>query len=138
LTFYVEIDPGKLFTWREKIPPASPQGTTLRQLDGGLEIIRYRKHEPIHFDQLMPEELVWKTGKRWGSKFLANWTLDRYVTWIAAQVQQLGWPAEAGVHRSIDIRERAAVGYSRGKLVYNIRLVADGRYVHAYPVGEND
>jgi hypothetical protein len=40
----------------------------------------------------MPEDkLAQRTGKKWGSKFTAAWTLERLTAWLAEQLAAAGW-----------------------------------------------
>lgn len=53
---------------------------------------------------------------------------------IARRVQAAGWRAGSSAGFRLDARLRQPVGYVAGRLVHTIRIVSDGRYVHAYPV----
>ena len=110
---------------------------TLEILPGGLEIVRSIKHEPISLARTSKRKLLAKTDKHAGSKFLPQWTLWRYVHWTAAQVAQLGWTRETGI-ASYDVLMDEVIGVSHGQYVRTIRIVSDGRYVHAYPVREHE
>lgn len=105
----------------------------LRTLPGGLVIVRCMKHEPCDLSQLSREQLRQRTSKVYGSKFTAEWTLDRYAQWITDRVVQLGWTLQTGPAED-DLHSDRPVGVSAGNLVHTIHLVSDGRYLHAYPV----
>lgn len=98
-------------------------------LENGLVLVRRRKHEPIDFESA--DDLAKQTDKRSGSKFLPDWTLQAYVEWLAEEARRL--PREP---QSRTIVMDRAVGYSNGRKVDKIRIVSDGHYVHAYPVGD--
>ncbi len=59
----------------------------LKRLDSGMEITRATKHEPIDIAHLSPVELRQQTDDRHGSKFLTDWTLERLVQWLEAQIE---------------------------------------------------
>lgn len=104
----------------------------LEILPNGLEIIRRRKHEPIEFDGLSRQQMKFLTDKVHGSKFAGNWLLVDYVDWVAHAIGVLGWtpatgPADHG------FAEGRIVGICKGEPVHTIRIVSDGRNVHAYP-----
>lgn len=106
---------------------------TLRRLDSGMEITRATKHEPIEFAALTREQLRTQTDDRNGSKFLADWTLNRLVDWLADEVTRRGWRFPPGVRERVSVRLDSPVGYVRGQLVRTITITASGRWVHAYP-----
>ncbi|MGD0770216.1 MAG: hypothetical protein ABSB42_18695 [Tepidisphaeraceae bacterium] len=108
-------------------------GLPLKVLAGGLVIVRRKKHEPIDLAGLTAEKIVERTSKRSGSKFTARWDLMRYANWIEARTGELHWTAKTGPV-AMDTPFDEVVGISRGKEVYTIRLVSDGRHLHAYPV----
>ncbi len=107
-------------------------GGTLRRLPSGLEIVRRRKHEPIDLDGLPRSERVRLTGKRFGSKFVGAWSLGRLTDWIAQEVEAQGW--SAGLPQQVDVHFNEAVGVVGGEFTSTIRIMSDGRYVHAFPV----
>ena len=111
-----------------------PDGGTLQVLKSGLEVVRRTKHEPVDFAKLSRAELERRTDKRDGSKFLADWNLDRLVDWIENAAGELGWVAQPFEPDKHDFRFEVPVGYFRGKKVHTIRIVKDGRCIHAYPV----
>jgi len=106
---------------------------TLRRLDTGMEIVRATKHEPIDFDALSRAELFGKTTPRNGSKFLAEWTLERLVNWTEEQIRVHDWRFPPGVQERIRIALDRPVGYAAGKLVSTITVMASGRWVHVFP-----
>ena len=108
-------------------------GAQLKALANGLIVVRRKKHEAIDLSGLAAMELVKRSSKVSGSKFAADWNLKRCVDWIEKQTVELGWTSESGA-KTEDVSFEEAVGISRGKKVYTIRLVSDGRHVHAYPV----
>lgn len=107
-------------------------GGTLRRLPTGLEIVRRQKHEPINLVTLPRSERVRLTGKRFGSKFLSEWGLERLTDWIASEVESRGWTD--GVSQQADVRFDGPVGVASGEPASTIRIMSDGRYVHAFPV----
>jgi hypothetical protein len=109
-------------------------GGTLMTLPSGLQIVRRRKHEPVDFAELDYPDLVRLSDPRHGSKFLDDWGLERLTQWIAAEVRAAGWRLEPAVSRTMERRFKSPVGVCEGKKVYTIRIVCDGRYVHAYPI----
>lgn len=107
----------------------------LRVAENGLAILRRRKHEwSDALRELPPDQFALKTGKKWGSKFSAAWTLDVLVDWIDAQVRLYGWTSEVQSPSPIDVRTVDVVGWCDGQPVRTIRIVCDGRYIHAYPI----
>ena len=118
-------------------PAGIRDGETLRRLDSGLEIQRRLKHEPVDFSSWSPAELEEKTDERHGSKFLPEWSLQRVTNWTAQAVADAGWTLRPGIKRSAIFQFEAPVGIVRGRRSYKIKIVSDGRYVHAYPVGED-
>ncbi|HLX62688.1 MAG TPA: hypothetical protein VKX17_15525 [Planctomycetota bacterium] len=108
-------------------------GDTLRKLPSGLEIVRRKKHEPIDFLSLDAADRKKLTGKIFGSKFASTWDLDRVTNFIAQHVASNGWDSGTGP-ASMDVLVSEIAGYANGKIVHAIRIVSDGRYVHAYPV----
>ena len=109
-----------------------PDGATLRRLPCDLEIVRRRKHEPIDVSRLSRSERAARTDKRHGSKFGLAWTLERLTDWIAERVEEYGWVP--GRRQKLDVPFEEPVGYSVGTSVRTIRIMSDGRYVHAFPV----
>ena len=112
----------------------TPDGQILVELPSGLAIIRRRKHEPIDFDALSSQELLWRTNKVNGSKFLPSWDLDSCVGWLQERLDELGWHRPPGCAAKADFALNQPVGYANGQQVNTIRIVSDGHYVHAYPV----
>jgi hypothetical protein len=116
---------------------AIPDGETLRVLPTGLEIIRREKHEwKRSLENLSPEQLTTKTSKRWGSKFYPDWTLPVIVNWIESTVLAEGWPLRPGVRSETERVLDRDIGLVAGKATRRIKIVCDGRYVHAYPIQE--
>lgn len=109
------------------------EGSHLKVLANGLIVIRRKKHEPIDLEGLPIEKIVARTSKVSGSKFASHRDLASYVNWIEARTLELGWTWQTGA-APVDTPFEEAVGISRGKKVYTIRLVKDGRYLHAYPM----
>jgi hypothetical protein len=107
----------------------------LRELEGGLIIIRRRKHEfDPQLQSMTPQQRSERTNKVFGSKFNSDWTPDHVTNWIARQVAELGWTYPPGTRRVHDVEFSSEVGLVSGHPVHTIRLVCDGRYLHAYPV----
>ncbi|HEY3245234.1 MAG TPA: hypothetical protein VGM03_17975 [Phycisphaerae bacterium] len=75
---------------------AIPNREPLRRLASGLEIARARKHEPIDFSRLNRNQIERLTDKRFGSKFLPEWTLERLTDWIQEQVELQHWTPQSG------------------------------------------
>ena len=109
-----------------------PDGETLRRLPSGLQIVRRQKHEPIDFESLTRNERVRLTDKRFGSKFLQDWGIVRLTNWIADEIDAQKWTA--GDTHSVDIAFDRPVGIVGGEEASTIRIISDGRYVHAFPV----
>src|SRR3954452_4619013 len=110
-------------------------GETLRVLEGGLEIIRREKHEWKPSLERPPwEKLAKRTGKVWGSKFYPAWTLPVLVEWIATVVAEEGWLLQPGQPTEADRLLNHDIGLVSGKPTRKIRVLCDGRYVHAYPI----
>jgi hypothetical protein len=114
-----------------------PDREPLEVLPGGLVLVRSMKREPISSKNLTRAKLLARTNKRRGSKFLPDWTLTRYVEWSRATIAKLGWTSQTGM-ASHEIAFDSPIGISHGEYVSTIRLVSDGRYVHAYPVRLNE
>lgn len=108
-------------------------GQTLKRVDGGMEITRATKHEPIDFHSLSTDDLRRLTNDRDGSKFMAAWTLDAYVTWLEGQISQRNWRFPPGVKERVSVRFQQPVGYVLGQPVHTVTITASGRWVHAYP-----
>lgn len=112
-------------------------GGTLRKLDTGLEIVRRQKHEwQSSLDGLPRNKLVERTGKIWGSKFYSEWTLPVLAAWIAGVVQEEGWTLRPGQPIEVDRLVNRNIGLVASEPTPRIRVVCDGRYIHAYPVAE--
>jgi hypothetical protein len=109
-----------------------PDGGTLRRLASGLEIVRRRKHEPIDLDSIAQRERERLTDKRFGSKFLADWNLVQLTDWITEEVESRGWAM--GASQLADVHFDDPVGVVSGEPGLTIRIISDGRYVHAFPV----
>jgi len=109
-----------------------PDGATVRRLSSGLEIVRRRKHEPVDLEGLGRKDTAKLTGKRLGSKFSGEWGMARLTDWIAREVDSRGWTT--GEPRQADVLLDDPVGIVSGELVSTIRIMSDGRYVHAFPV----
>jgi hypothetical protein len=115
-----------------------PDGGSLRKLDQSLEIVRRQKHEwnPA-LNAMRQDKLIERTGKKWGSKFYAEWTLPTLVAWIAEVIAEEGWSLRPGQPSEVDRILDRNVGLAAGMATATIRVVCDGRYVHAYPVAEH-
>jgi hypothetical protein len=115
-----------------------PDGGALLTLSNGLIIIRRRKHEWIEsLAKAAPDKLRARTGKVWGSKFSRNWPLGRLVPWIAAEVETAGWTGDFQEPNPLDVNVGQTVGLVAGADVHTIRIVCDGRHVHAYPIEDS-
>jgi len=112
-----------------------PDGGVLRTLPSGLQIVRRRKHEWFPalatFD---PMRLKDRTGKKWGSKFLPAWTLIVLTDWIAMRVTETNWTTDIQEPEPLDTSFGEPIGLANGVGVHTIRIVCDGRYIHAYPI----
>ncbi len=116
-----------------------PDGGVLRTVDSGLQIIRRKKHEwHESLSKLNPKKLKERTGKVWGSKFLAFWTLESFVDQIEAEVILAGWTPAAQLPNPLDVIATHEIGLANGCKVHTIRIVCDGRYIHAYPIEDSD
>jgi hypothetical protein len=114
-----------------------PDGGTLRKLENGLEIVRRRKHEWLPtLDGMQADKLAERTGKTWGSKFYCDWTLPALVEWIKGIITEEGWTLRPGQSSQTDRVFNHDIGLAAGKPTPKIRVVCDGRYVHAYPIAE--
>src|SRR3954454_22739221 len=112
-------------------------GETLRVLGSGLEIVRREKHEwKASLERLSPEKLAKRTGKVWGSKFYPAWTPPVLVASIETTVGEEGWVLQPGRPTETDRQLDREIGLVAGKATRRIRVVCDGRYVHAYPIAE--
>lgn len=112
-----------------------PDGGVLRTLPSGLQIVRRRKHE--WFSGLVSMDAATlrdRTGKKWGSKFASQWTLEVLTGWIEARVNEANWTIDAQNPEPLDTPFPAAIGLANGVPVRTIRIVCDGRYIHAYPI----
>jgi hypothetical protein len=107
-------------------------GGTLKTVEGGLQIIRRKKHEPINLEGLSREQRIRRTSKIYGSKFASAWNLVKYVEHIELRVKELKWTAATGA-ASDRLHLAEPVGISNGVQVHTIRMISDGRFVHAYP-----
>lgn len=109
-----------------------PDAGILKKLESGLEIIRRRKHEPIELSKLTRDDLIRLTGKRFGSKFLPDWTIVRLTAWTAEVVESHGW--KTGAMQQLEVVLPESVGIVNGERVSTIRIICDGRHVHAFPI----
>jgi hypothetical protein len=112
-----------------------PDGAVLRTLESGLQIVRRKKHEwRDALASMTLEKLRMSTNKVHGSKFLPAWDLTRLVAWIEVQARAANWTGELQEPNPIVVRLGEIVGIAGGERVHTIRVVCDGRYIHAYPV----
>jgi hypothetical protein len=110
-------------------------GDTLRKLPNGIQIIRRKKHEWVSsLDPQNRADFLKKTNPFFGSKFLPSWTLSHHLAWLEQRIAELKWRLDSPRDGEATFKEKAAVGYSNGRLVHTIRLVIDSGFVHAYPV----
>jgi hypothetical protein len=114
-------------------PARVPDGGVIDRLSNGLEIIRRRKHEPLS-STADPETTARLSDRRYGSKFLPHWPLERLARWTRQVTEAEGWPFAPGVRRTTTRSFAEPVGLVAGRLVHTIEVVTDGRHVHAYPV----
>jgi hypothetical protein len=116
---------------------AIPDGDTLRTLDSGLEIVRREKHEwRPSLAKLPLEKLIKRTGKVWGSKFYVEWTLPALADWIEKVVVEEAWLLQPGHPSEADRLLDRNIGLVAGIPTRRMKVVCDGRYVHAYPIVE--
>lgn len=109
-------------------------GDVLFTLPNGLFFSRREKHEWKPFlAGLTGEELIRATDRRRGSKFTSAWTLSRYVTWLAAQVESLGWDRDTAPGEHV-VEFSEITGVSSGQMVRKILIEISSGCVHAYPV----
>jgi hypothetical protein len=112
-----------------------PDGGVLLIAECGLEIIRRRKHEWLKdLSKSPPDKRVKMTNRVWGSKFLPTRTPSELGAWIAQQITEAGWTQKHQDPNPLDIVLAQRVGLAEGEFVHTIRIVSDGRYVHAYPI----
>jgi hypothetical protein len=112
-----------------------PDGGDLRALAGGIVIIRRMKHEwREDFDTMEQEKLRVRTSKKWGSKFLDSWPVDRQVNWMERLIVAAGWRRQGKSDLSMTIRLQEYVGLADGEKVHTIKIMCDGHYAHAFPV----
>jgi hypothetical protein len=110
-------------------------GETLQKLDKGLEIVRRKKHEWMPSLETLPQDtLIRRTGKVWGSKFYRDWTLPALVTFIRTAIDE-GWTLQPGQASETDRLFDYNIGLVAG-IATKIKVICDGRYVHAYPAAE--
>lgn len=111
----------------------TPDGGTLRRLPNGLEIVRRQKHEPIMLGA-GSSDIASRTDKKSGSKFVSQWGLDRVTNFLEKQLLAPGCPLKPLLPGAMTIRAGEPIGIVGGDSVQSVRIVSDGRYVHAYPV----
>jgi hypothetical protein len=110
-------------------------GGVLLVAASGLEIVRRQKHEWFAgLSKLPPDRLAKMTNRVWGSKFLESWQSQKVAEWIAGQITAAGWTKERQAPHRLDIIMPDVIGLADGRPVHTIRIVSDGRYVHAYPI----
>ena len=63
-----------------------------------------------------------------------TWTLERYADWLNAFATQQGWQFPPSLRERVRERLNEEVGVADGEISHTIEVVAQGRYVHAYPV----
>ena len=80
------------------------------------------------------EKLALRTNKKWGSKFLPEWSVPQICDWIEEQVNAAGWTLTIQEPNPLDIHFTQDVGLVEGKRVRTIQIRSDGRNVHAYPI----
>jgi hypothetical protein len=98
--------------------------------------VRRLKHEwSDELDGLDARELAVETDPIHGSKFSANWMLERYVDWLEAQVARLGWTRDTGSTEA-EVTPPDPVGWSRGRSVSKIRIEFEQR-IHSRVPGLN-
>ena len=114
---------------------ATPDGGDLVTCAGGIVVIRRRKHEYVPgLDALPHDQRVQRTGKVFGSKFAAGWTLTRITDETRRVVEREGWIKAPPAVRSATQTYDAAVGLVGGESVRTMKVVSDGRTAHGYPV----
>jgi hypothetical protein len=114
-------------------------GGTLRTLASGLEIVRRIKHEwSADLDGLTPEQLAERTGGASGAKFLDFWTSESLANRIEAAVTVVGWTADGRDPDPLDLEDEREIGVVSGRRVHTMRVVCDGRHVHAFPIDDGD
>ena len=111
-------------------------GGVLYTLESGIQIQRRLKHERIDLDGLTQEEIVRRTDKKNGAKFLPGTTLSRIVELTCEILEENNAALGSNVGYT-KIYDRA-VGVSRGRRVRAVKVVRsnNGAYAHAYPEDE--
>ena len=87
---------------------------TLVRLASGVEIMRARKHEPISFADRTRDEIKSLTNKENGSKFATDWNLERYVEWLTAFVELVGWSFPPSLKCRAKVPFQATIGIAAG------------------------
>lgn len=113
-----------------------PDGGVLYTLANGIQILRRKKHEPIHLEGLTEAEQRRRTSKREGSKFLPGTTLRDIVKMTCDILIENG--AEPGANTGYNKVYEHPIGISRGRAVTAVRVVRsnNGKIAHAYPEDE--
>jgi hypothetical protein len=116
-----------------------PEGGVLKVLATGLRIVRRRKHEwNPGLLKLDPKKLALRTGKEWGTKFLSFWTLDVLVNRIEVEVARARWTKDSQIPNPLDVVDASEIGLANGKRAHTMRIVCDGRHIHAYPIEDSN
>lgn len=111
---------------------AVPDGQTLVILANGIEIVRRRKHEPINLEDLDQQQLISRTAKKSGSKFLPGTRLEQIVSYTATILTENNAAlSTSGTYTRTFAHQ---VGVANGVRVRTIAVLFDGRYAHAFPV----
>jgi hypothetical protein len=117
---------------------AVPEAGVLSILPNGIAIVRRRKHEPISLEGLSRDEIVRRTNKQSGSKFLPGTSLARIVEITREILEESNvQPGDQDGGHYAKIYDEP-IGISNGRQVRAARVrTRDGcRRAHAYPEDE--
>lgn len=115
-----------------------PDGGVLHELPNGIRIVRRRKHEPkpIEVNGLSGADLVRRTDRRAGSKFLPETSLSDIVKMTCEVLIENG--AIVGTNIGYNKTYEHPIGYSKGRPVKGLHVTRSnsGKLAHAYPIDE--
>jgi len=112
-------------------------GGILHTLESGIQIQRRLKHERIDLEDLAQEEIVRRTDKKNGAKFLPGTTLSRIVEMTCEVLEENN--AVLGPNTGYTKVYDRPVGVSRGRHVCGVKVKrsCNGAYAHAFPEDED-